>query len=112
MDTAEKTEKYPDGPQLPAASCVSMKSDASLKIRHDFTKEVADSSVNESKLPASSMSMKSDASLDFRPDFTKEDAGSSLDFENSKPQALSCLSLKSNISMKVHHDFSKDNSHR
>ncbi|KAK5927560.1 hypothetical protein CgunFtcFv8_012705 [Champsocephalus gunnari] len=108
MDTPEET--YPDGPQLPAASCVSMKSDVSLDIRHDFTKEVADGSVNESKLPASSMSMKSDHSLDIRPDF-KEDAGSSLDFENSKPQDLSCLSLKSNISMKVRHDFSKDNSH-
>lgn len=35
MDSAEETEKYPDVP-------TSMKSEASLKIRHDFTKEEAD----------------------------------------------------------------------
>ncbi len=27
---------------LPSSSCVSMKSDVSMKVRHDFTKEVAD----------------------------------------------------------------------
>ncbi|XP_074489878.1 NLR family CARD domain-containing protein 3-like isoform X2 [Sebastes fasciatus] len=77
MDAAEETETYPDGPQLPASSCLSMKSNFSMEIRHDFTKEVADRSVNveKSNLPTSScLSMKSDVSMNIRHDFTKEDS--------------------------------------
>eukprot|EP00064_Thunnus_orientalis_P013581 superscaffoldBa00002237_g13620 len=77
MDAAEKTEKYPEQPQLPGSSCRFMKSDASMKGRHDFCKEAADSSITSEKsdLPASScVSMKSDASMKGRPDFNKEDA--------------------------------------
>ncbi|XP_078112703.1 NLR family CARD domain-containing protein 3-like isoform X2 [Sander vitreus] len=76
MDAAEETEKLPDGPQLSASSCLSMKSDASMEIRHDFAKEAPDSSANfeQSNLPASScVSMKSDASMEIRHDFSKED---------------------------------------
>lgn len=77
MDAAEKTEKYPEQPQLPGSSCRFMKSDASMKGRHDFCKEAADSSITSEKsdLPASScVSMKSDASMKGCPDFNKEDA--------------------------------------
>ncbi|XP_022611758.1 NLR family CARD domain-containing protein 3-like isoform X2 [Seriola dumerili] len=42
MDGAEESEQFPDRPQVPASSCVSMKSDTSMKKRNDFTKEAAD----------------------------------------------------------------------
>lgn len=42
MDAAEETEKYPDRLQWPASSSLSMKSDVSMEVRHDFNKEDAD----------------------------------------------------------------------
>lgn len=42
MDVAEEPETFPDRLQSPASSCVSMKSDASMKNRQEFTKETAD----------------------------------------------------------------------
>ena len=42
MDAAEGTEQCPDGPQFPASSCLSMKNEGSMKVRHDLTREVAD----------------------------------------------------------------------
>ncbi|XP_040895153.1 NLR family CARD domain-containing protein 3-like [Toxotes jaculatrix] len=76
MDSAEETEKFPDRPESPASSCVSMQSDASMKNRNDFTKEDTDSPVNfeKSNSPASScVSMQSDVSMKNRNDFTNED---------------------------------------
>ncbi|XP_029290631.1 LOW QUALITY PROTEIN: NLR family CARD domain-containing protein 3-like [Cottoperca gobio] len=110
MDAAEQTEKCADGPRLPASSCLSMKSNDSMNIRHDFTKE-ADHSVY---FPASSCaSMKSDDSMNIRQDFTKKDAESSpLRLEKSNSPASSCASMKSNDSMNIRQDLSKENSER
>ncbi|XP_071347819.1 NLR family CARD domain-containing protein 3-like isoform X2 [Trachinotus anak] len=75
MDGAEETEPFPDRLQLPASSCVSMKSDASMENLQNFTKEAADSSVifEKSNLTASScVSMKSDNSMENHQNFTME----------------------------------------
>ncbi|XP_070763734.1 NLR family CARD domain-containing protein 3-like [Enoplosus armatus] len=77
MDAAEETGEHPAGPQLPASSCLSMKSDASMMVQPDFSEDDADSSVNfgKSNLPSSScLSMKSDSSMMVQPDFSEDDA--------------------------------------
>ncbi|XP_070687252.1 NLR family CARD domain-containing protein 3-like [Pempheris klunzingeri] len=111
MDSAAETEEHPDQLRLPASSCVSLKSYASMKSRHDFSKEAADGSVNSEKsnLPASSgVSLKSDASKKFLFDFSKEAADGSGNSEKSNLPASSCVSMKSDASKKFLFDFSKD----
>ncbi|XP_034540817.1 NLR family CARD domain-containing protein 3-like [Notolabrus celidotus] len=111
MDAAEETVKPPE---LPASSCLSMKSDASKNILHEFTKDAAEGSVDaeESNLPTSScLSMKSNASINIYHDFNKEAHTSSLTLDQSNLPD-SCLSLKSDASINIYHDFSRDVANR
>ncbi|KAK2842653.1 hypothetical protein Q5P01_012853 [Channa striata] len=75
MEAAGDPEKFTDEPKLPVPSGLSRKIDVFMENPHDFTKDGADSSVNENPdlAGASCVSMKSEASMDKGYCFTMED---------------------------------------
>ncbi|XP_041651237.1 NLR family CARD domain-containing protein 3-like [Cheilinus undulatus] len=111
MNPAEEIETSLIRPELPASSCLSMRSDASKNIIIEFSRDAAKSPVkcDKSDLPASScMSLKSDAYMNIIHTCNKNAINSSITNEKTNSPASACLSMKSNASINIFHDFTKE----
>ncbi|XP_060892017.1 NLR family CARD domain-containing protein 3-like [Labrus mixtus] len=111
MDAAKESGKSSIRPELPASSCLSMKSDSSKNIILEFNKDAANRPINveKSNIPTSScLSLKSDASKNIIYEFNKDTANRPINVEISNLPASSCLSLKSDASINIYHDFTKE----